>query len=130
MHPVIRFNSKMFDVSIEPENPINPIRGSSLLAWLRERMPQGSAMSEPAAEDWGWYSHLDWHGRTYLIGSSANEEPDGDHEWVLQIEKSRSLRERLLGRAKMTDSDPCFQYLRDLMAKEPSFANLMVELGP
>ena len=29
MHPVIHFQSWLFDVAREPENPINPIRGTS-----------------------------------------------------------------------------------------------------
>ena len=105
MHPVIHFQSRIFDLTAELENPINPIPGSSLLDWLRQHVP---AMSDPSPEDWGWYSELSLDGRDYLIGSCAHESQDGDHEWVLQIDKARSLREKLFGQAKMTTADPCF----------------------
>ena len=60
MHPVIHFQSRLFDVAREPENPINPIRGTSLLEWLRAHVPAHLAMSAPKAKDWGRYSHVDW----------------------------------------------------------------------
>jgi hypothetical protein len=97
MHPVIHFQSRLFDVSGEPENSINPIPGSSLLEWLRSRALSDLAMSAPVAEDWGWYSHLDWQGRSYMVGACAHENPDGNHEWILQIEKSRPFKERTFG---------------------------------
>ena len=65
MHPVIHFQSRLFDVAREPENPINPIRGTSLLEWLRAHVPAHLAMSAPEAEDWGWYSHVDWRVRPH-----------------------------------------------------------------
>ena len=126
---VIHFQSKLFDTSLEPDNPINPIRGSSLLDWLRDQLPADLAMSSPDTEDWGWYSHVDWHGRTYMIGSCAHESPDGNHEWVLQIEKSRSLKERVLGQAKVSTDDPCFAWLKDLITQEPSFTDVSIEHG-
>jgi hypothetical protein len=39
MHPAIHFKSRLFDVAREPENPINPIRGTSPLEWLRAHVP-------------------------------------------------------------------------------------------
>lgn len=130
MQPTIHFHSRLFDVSGEPENPINPIRGMSVLAWLRTRVPTGVAMSAPEAEDWGWYCDLDWHGRHYLVGANANESDDGNHEWVVQIVKSRSFKERLLGQAKMSTDDPCLVCLHGLMARETQFTGVTIERGP
>ena len=127
MHPVIHFQSRIFDIGAEPGNPINPIPGSSLLEWLRHRIP---AMSDPAPEDWGWYSHLTLNGRSYLIGSCAHESADGNHEWVLQIDKRRSLKEKLLGQARMTATDPCFALVHGLVQQEPGFSAISVENGP
>jgi hypothetical protein len=68
MHPVIHFQSRLFDVAREPENPIDPIRGTSLLEWLCAHVPAHLAMSAPEAEDWGWYSHVDWeYGHIALV---------------------------------------------------------------
>jgi hypothetical protein len=130
MHPVIHFQSRLFDVSGEPQNPINPIRGTSLLEWLRTRLPANLAMSAPEAEDWGWYSHVDWHGRNYMVGACANENPNGNHEWILQFDKSRSVQERLLGQAKMSADDPCFSFFHGLITQEPAFTDISVARGP
>ena len=130
MHPVIHFRSALFDVSSEPENPINPIRGESLLQWLRKRVPSELEMSSPEPEDWGWFSAVDWKGRSYMVGASANESPDGNHEWVLQFEKSRSFKERLFGQGKFATNDPCFAFFQGLVTQEPAFSQVSTEVGP
>ena len=127
MHPVIRFQSRLFNLAAEPKNPINPIHGWSLLEWLRTRVPTGLEMSAPDAEDWGWYAGANWQGRSYMIGACANESDDGNHEWVVQIEKSRSMKERLLGRAAMSADDPCFLLVWNLIEEEPAFTDVAVE---
>ncbi|KAB7765910.1 MULTISPECIES: hypothetical protein [unclassified Xanthomonas] len=127
MHPVIHFRSRLLEVSAEPENPINPIRGSSLLDWLRVRVGDAMVLSEPDPEDWGWASEAECQGRTYLVGAYAEEEVDGNHTWMLQIEKERSVWERLLGRHAMRDDDPCFARLHALIAAEPRFTDVVVE---
>lgn len=124
---VIRFTTDLFDVSRERENLINPIYGESLLVWLRERIGGAHALTPPEAEDWGWYSMIDWHGRQYLIGSSASDEEDGLREWVLQIEKMRSFSEKLLGREKMTADDPCAAHVQALLASEPAFRQVTLD---
>ncbi|RIK95964.1 MAG: hypothetical protein DCC72_05890 [Burkholderiales bacterium] len=129
MHPVIRFQSRLFDLSRERLNPINPIPGISLLEWLRERVPASLSLSEPAAEDWGWYSDARIANRGYLVGACAHESPDGNHEWVLQIDKYRSFREKLLGQEKMTGDDPCLALIHALVLQEPEFTNVSVEGG-
>lgn len=130
MHPVIHFKSNRFDISSEPENPINPIRGVSLLKWLFERVPKDLGMSEPDAEDWGWYSYVTWQGRRYLVGACAHESPDGNHEWVLQLDKTRSVVERLLGRARLTTDDHVLTLIMGLISSEPTFTEVSVESGP
>ena len=130
MHPVIHFKSSRFDVSSEPENPINPIRGVSLLQWLLERLPKDLGMSEPDAEDWGWYSYVTWQGRQYLVGACVHESPDGNHEWVLQIDKNRGFIERLMGRARLTADDYVFSLIMGLISNEPAFTEVSVESGP
>jgi len=110
MTHVIRFRTARFVISKERPNPINPIPGESLLLWLREQTRPDVAVSEPDAEDWGWYSSVEWEGRSYMLGSSASEDDSGDREWILQIEKHRSVTEKLLGRAKMGKDDKCAKY--------------------
>lgn len=127
MEPAIHFHTRLFDVSLEPENPINPIRGHSLLEWLRERVPAQLDMTDPDAEDWGWYAHVNWEGRTYMVGAAANESDDGNHEWVLSLTKHRSLKERVLGKARMLGDDPCLVFFRTLIAGEPDFQQVSVQ---
>lgn len=124
---VIRFKTTTFDVSKERPNPNNPIAGESLLLWLKERAGAALRLTEPDTEDWGWYSEVDWHGRTYLLGASASEEESGEREWVLQIEKHRTLSEKLLGRAKMTHDDECAVYFQRLIESEASFKDVSVD---
>jgi len=128
--PVIRFNTSAFDVSKERPNPINPIPGESLLLWLRERARPEVEVSEPAAEDWGWYSDLKWEGRNYMLGSSASEDVNGQWEWILQIETYRSLAEKLLGRAKMGEVDACANFFQQVVKSEPTFEGVSVDPEP
>lgn len=128
MHPVIHFKSRLFDVTKEPVNPINPISGYSLLEWLCDKILAQHSISKPTAEDWGWYSVLRLADhRDYLIGSCVHESPDGNHEWVLQIDKHRSIKERLLGRSKMSLDDPCFTLIHNLILQESAFTEISVE---
>jgi len=126
MTRVIRFITDKFDVSKERPNPINPIPGESLLRWLRERAAPRATLTEPDAEDWGWYSFLDWEGRQYLLGASATQDGNG-FEWVLQIDKQRSMKEKLLGRAPMTADDACAAYFQALLEQETAFKDVSVD---
>src|SRR5688500_16649544 len=124
---VIRFTTA-FDVSKERPNPINPIFGESCLLWLAEQLGGRASVSSPDAEDWGWYSTVEWKGRHYMLGSSASdEEADGVREWTLQIVKQRSFKERVLGQARMTSEDPCVHVILDVLGNEPAFTGVTRE---
>ncbi len=114
----------MFDVSQERENPINPIYGVSLLEWLREKLKDKVTLMEPDAEDWGWYSELEWEGNNYLIGSAAfyekGDDPNQEIEWVFQVDKYRSFKEKLFGKNKMTEQDSCFLFFKNLFENNPN----------
>lgn len=130
MARVIRFTTSKFDVSRERSNPINPIAGESLLLWLRSQVLPEINLSEPDAEDWGWYSSVEWKGRRYMLGSSASEEEDGQREWILQIDKHRSVKEKLLGHEKMSKDDECACYFQRLLESEPSFNAISIDPEP
>lgn len=127
---VIRFTTSMFDVAKERPNPINPIAGESLLLWLREKASPRVQVSEPDAEDWGWYASVVFDGRNYMLGASASDEENGEREWVLQIVKHRSLVEKLLGREKLAGDDPCVSLFRNLLENESRFSNVSVDPEP
>lgn len=131
---VIRFTTTIFDVSKERPNPINPIHGESLLLWLAQKLEGRVEVPQPQTEDWGWYADIEWNGRAYTLGASASSEDGEDNadpdpgkaprEWILQIVKHRSLKERLLGREKMTPDDPCAAELHRLLESEAGFSNV------
>ena len=127
MARVIRFNTSKFDVSQERPNPINPIAGESLLLWLRERAKPHALLSEPDTEDWGWYSVVDWKGREYMLGSCASDETDGEREWILQVVKQQSFKEKLLGREKMGSDDECAQFFQKILEQESAFKAVSVD---
>jgi len=125
---VLRFCTAVFDVTKERPNTINPIPAESLLLWRIEKAKGSVEISAPDTEDWGWYSYADWKGRKYLLGASAcDEEKDGQREWALQIDKQRSVKERLLGRATMSQDDECAQYFQSLLDREASFRDVSVD---
>lgn len=130
MRKAIHFETNIFDVTLEEENPINPIYGSSLIIWLKEKLKDIVEIDEPMAEDWGWYTLIDFNGRQYLIGTCGLADEGyqaGDSiEWILQIDKYRSFKEKLLGREKMVEDDPCFQYFKRTLENEVEFINVEV----
>lgn len=130
MNQAIYFKTSMFDVSKEKENPINPIYGLSLLEWLQKELKHQIVISQPDAEDWGWYSELEYKGRNYMIGSCAffeeGDDPTGELEWVFQVEKYRSLKEKLFGRNKMSSSDECFLLFKELFENHPSITEVKI----
>lgn len=130
MNEAIYFKTSMFDPSKEEENPINPIYGSSLINWLKERLSGEYEIEEAMPEDWGWYSYINFKGRDYLIGSIAYFESGkntSDIEWVFQVNKIRTLKEALLGREKMGVENECFIFFKSLFEQEPEINS--VEVG-
>ena len=124
---VVRFSTSLFDVSHEDENPINPIYGQSVLRYLKEKTSGQIDIDEPDAEDWGWYSFAECKGSKYLIGASAEQEVANDGEWCIQVEKQRSLKERLLGKEKMTRDDECLQAIVSILKAESQINDVEVE---
>ena len=127
MATVIRFTTNAFDVTRERKNPINPIYGESLLLWLRQQFLGRIAIARPEPEDWGWYADIDWNGRAYMLGASATDEENGQREWVLQIVKHRTLKERLLRREKMGPQDECAEFFKRVLEGEPRFSGVSVD---
>ena len=128
MHIAISFKTSKFDVSNENKNPINPIYGESLLKWLKIESGSVLEITEPDAEDWGWYSNTSWHGREYMLGASAyyeeGDDPDSELEWILQIEKHRSFKEKLLGKEKISINDECVLFFKSKLEAEPGITSV------
>ena len=126
MHPIITFKTKKFDTRKERPNPINPIAGESILVWLRDNVFRSRyECTEPDGEDWGWYMDVSYHGRRYMVGGIAFDEESDDAgvaiEWLVQFEKSRSIKERLLGQEKLDGKDPFVREVFAALEAEESF---------
>lgn len=123
---LISFKTSRFDPAKEPPNPINPIAGQSVLAWLREDVLSGAG--EPGCEDWGWYMDVHCEGATYLVGSVCllpEEDPAGpDFDWMLQIHKHRSFADQLLGRNIVGEGDPLVAKIVAALESDSSFSEI------
>ena len=129
MAHVLSFRTARFDVSRETPNQINPIAGQSVLAWLRqELMKAGYTATEPDTEDWGWYIDVEGNGASYLVGASADAEgTEPDVDWTVQIEKLRSVKDKLLGRNKMTPDDALSALVEKIVRADATIEELLVD---
>lgn len=127
MNFAISFETRKFDLEGEEENPINPIKGKSVGEWMVNLLElSGVQVTDLDAEDWGWYSYAIFEGNKYLVGFIAlpteghNEAP----EIIVQVDKSRSFWESLLGKNKMTDRDPLFSIILTHIKSIKDVANI------
>ena len=127
MAHLIEFKTDRFDPAREPPNPVNPIPGYSILAWLREHVLPGA--TEPDHEDWGWYIEVEWEGSRYLVGAICHEAEDGasgpERDWALQIHRHRSVMDKMLGRNRLQPDDPLVKRVVGALRAEPSFRQVV-----
>ena len=126
---LISFRTARFDVSKETPNPTNPIAGQSVLNWLREELSHNDyKVTEPDTEDWGWYIDVERGGVSYLVGASADAEGrTPDVEWIVQLHKSRSLKDKLFGRNLLAADDPLFALIEKLVRGDSRIAEVSVD---
>jgi len=129
MAQIISFSTGTFDVSKETPNPINPIFGEGVLNWVRDKLSGTPYQaSRPETEDWGWYITVEGNGATYMVGASGQpERPAPDMDWIIQVHKERSFKDKLTGRNKMTQDDPFVALLERFIRGEHAFRNISVE---
>ena len=127
---LISFNTSKFDTSEERPNSINPIAGESVLHWLRDEILLAPfSCTEPDCEGRGWYIDVTSPDGKYLIGSIAHIEagarPGQAVEWNIQIDKNRSIKEKILGRNKLNSEDPLVQQIVGSLRKEEAISDVM-----
>jgi hypothetical protein len=129
MAHLITFTTARFDPASEPANPINPIAGQLVLAWLQEGLTKaGYRTTEPDTEDWGWYIDVADAQGSYLVGASGDGGGAGtDVEWVIQIHRHRSMMDRVLGRNRLVTDDPLLACIEAIVRTEPSVSNVIVD---
>jgi hypothetical protein len=129
MAHLISFRTARFDVAEETPNPINPIPGQSVLLWLRDEIAKAQyRTSEPDTEDWGWYIDVEGAEGSYLVGASGDAEGSTpDLDWIVQVSKVRSLKERLFGRNRMALDDPLFTLIERVVRADPTIEQVSVD---
>ena len=129
MPHLITFRSTKFDVTKETPNLINPLAGQSVLQWLGDKLkgsPYEAATPQP--EDWGWHSHVRSVKGSYLVGASADaEQRSANVEWIIRIDKRRSLKDKLTGSNKLTTDDPLSSLVERLLHGESEIADVYVD---
>ena len=126
---VITFRSARFDIAGERPNPINPIAGESVLRWLREKLSESRyETTEPDAEDWGWYIDVKADGAAYLVGASgeADDDAPGHVDWTIQIDRHRSLKDKLTGSNKLAADDRLSAAIERLVRQDADAAEIEV----
>ena len=125
MAHVISFITSRFDIAAEKPNPINPIAGQSVLLWLKAELLRADyQVTEPDAEDWGWYMDVQDADAAYLVGASADAE--APLEWTVQVHKHRSMTDRLLGRNKMAADDRLSALIERLIRADGAMQQISV----
>jgi hypothetical protein len=129
MAHLISFQTSIFDISQEAPNPLNPIAGQSMLFWLKHQLINAQyKVTEPDAEDWGWYIVVSRMEESYLVGASA--ETDNTNlpiDWVIQVHKNRSLKDKIFGKSKLLSNDPLFVLIENLICNDSNFENIEVD---
>lgn len=134
MAHTISFRTTLFDPSVEPENPYNPIAGQSALVWLRASvLGDGYQTSEPDCEDWGWYIEVQVADASYTVGATCFLEDDEPAEealdWMIQIDKHRSFGDTLRRKNAMASDDGLAQTIFDALDANAAFEDVELEVG-
>ena len=126
MTHLISFRTSKFDVSKETPNPVNPIPGEGVLTWLGQELARnGWQVTQPDHEDWGWYIDVTGDGSSYLVGASGEpEDASPSMEWILQIRKARTMKEKLLGVNQMTADDALVVLLERIIRADPEITQV------
>jgi len=129
MAHIVSFRTRKFDVTAETPNPTNPIAGQSVLKWLRAELAKAQyTATEPDTEDWGWYIDVTGNDGSYLVGASADADGSTpDVEWVVQIHKHRSFRDKVFGRNKMATNDPVVALIERIVRADPQISEVSVD---
>jgi hypothetical protein len=132
MAHLISFTTAKFDGSKEETNPVNPIAGQSVLLWLAAELAKAQyECSKPATEDWGWYIDVNGRGASYLLGASADADPSTpDIEWIVQLHRNRSLKDKLLGRNLMTPDDALSNLIEHIVRSDTAIRDVSVDRRP
>lgn len=119
----ITFRTDRFNLSQVGADFINDCCfGEDLSRWLVAQLPSaGIAADVICMEDFGWANQAEFGGALYLVCVAGNSDEDPARldygQWHVMVERRRTFTQKLLGRNRMTASDPVVariaQVLRD-----------------
>jgi hypothetical protein len=129
----ILFETDRFNLSEVEDHFINPCCfGEDLAQWLREKLTEKGAI--PGAlgqEDWGWYLFVEQGSERYFVGVGGNPTEGAaarnEGEWRIMVERKRSLWDKLRGRNLITDADPIFAMIEDILREQADIRNISRE---
>ena len=133
MAHLVSFVTAKFDVSKEAPNPINPIAGESVLIWLHQMLTQAGYYCDlPETEDWGWYAYAGRDVAQYLLGASADVDittykAGTDLEWIVQLHRLRSFKDRLFGRNKLSRDDALFGCIAEILRADSEIRQVTID---
>ena len=100
-----------------------------MLEWLR---PPLAAAGYPSTEPDPRTGVGTWTSRApavpYLVGASGDAEAEArEIDWVVQIEKHRSMTDRMFGRNAMADDDPVSAAIEKIVRADSQIQSVNVE---
>jgi hypothetical protein len=126
----ILFRSSRFNLSKVGEHFINPCCfGEDLAAWLRPKLAEKNIeTARPYQEDWGWELPVMHGSHSYYLCMSGNADDSGvnsdEGEWLIIVEKRRSIWQHLTSRGKIATSDALVGLIEQILSNEPTIRNV------
>ena len=99
------------------------------MQWLREKL-SGSMyeVTAPEPEDWGWYVYVKGAGASYLVGASADARDTGRNiDWAVQIQRQRSLKDKITGANTLTVDDPLSALIEKIIRADADVGEIDVD---
>ncbi len=121
----IVFETPCFNLS----EPKDDRFGRDVLEWLSSKLElHGAQAGKKQLRSWGWEMEVYHGGTTYLVGvrGALRENPKcpNDGSWRMSVMKRRSILDHVLGKNRMSKTDPLLWMIESALQTEPDIANV------
>lgn len=130
MHHLFFQTSGFRDPASRVEQNINAIEGYRLACFLRDGLrAKGIACDEVGDEDYGWCFSARHGTQPYFCTTALDPNPDHPLEMLanINVQKHRSLKDKLLNRNPQTAADPVTAIVESLLLSHPEVRDLKLE---
>lgn len=132
------FKTARFNLSEVKLHFINPCCfGEDAAAWMKQKLMERSVTvqaGDPGQEDWGWYIRAEYSNGKYLLGFGGNLDEAAQipntGEWRIIVNKRRSIKDCLTGKAKIQYDDPMLLLVEEILRGEPDFTGVNRDPDP